>query len=100
MANQLVSLVIIFCLLLGSRSSVARVLLDDDPSKIGARGSKPHPDGSWSGHSSPSGNVQHSPPTSTINPGEAVARASNANCGRNIRYRCIPSRDTYKRTSP
>ncbi|KAK3421752.1 hypothetical protein EUGRSUZ_G02371 [Eucalyptus grandis] len=69
MASESVSLVIIFCILLGShcllsRSSAAQILADDDHSRIGVGGSPPKQDGSWKGNSSPSGTILLSPPAS------------------------------------
>ncbi|KAL3731523.1 hypothetical protein ACJRO7_028412 [Eucalyptus globulus] len=82
MANKSVSLVIIFCILLGShyllsRSSAARILYmlipfylylfflsfaDDDHSRIWVGRSMPKRDGSWTSNSSPLGNILLSPP--------------------------------------
>ncbi|KAI6676974.1 hypothetical protein NL676_037770 [Syzygium grande] len=95
MATESVCLVIIFCILLGShslpsRSSAARILKGDDPSKIGVSGSTPHQDGSWSGHSSPSGNTQLSPPTSITESALDPAFTPNGTSGK--RYLPYPRR--------
>ncbi|KAF8033146.1 hypothetical protein BT93_D1906 [Corymbia citriodora subsp. variegata] len=110
MASKSVSLMIIFCILLGShcllsRLSAARILTDDDHNKIGAVGKKPKPDGSWSGSSTPSGNNPRSPPT-YLHPGAIRPHASlPASCGRAMarynRYSCTAvSHSPYNRTTP
>ncbi|KAF8033148.1 hypothetical protein BT93_D1908 [Corymbia citriodora subsp. variegata] len=109
MASKSVSLVIIFLILLGShcllsRLSAARTLTDDDHNKIGASGSTPTQDSSWSGSSSPSGNKPQSPPT-TVGVAYKSVHAGAAACSnrynRTGRYTpCMPSRasnSTYTR---
>ncbi|KAI3433265.1 ABC transporter domain-containing protein [Psidium guajava] len=104
MANQLVSLVIIFWLLLSSRSSATRVLRDDDHSKIKAQGSSPKPDSQWNGHSSHSGNLQPSPPTSATNAGRAVRPNALVYCRANPNESCSSRGgrmyNSYERASP
>ncbi|KAF8033150.1 hypothetical protein BT93_D1909 [Corymbia citriodora subsp. variegata] len=94
MANKSVSLVIIFCILLGSlcllsRSSAAQILANDDHNKIRVAGSTPKQDGSWTGNSSPSGNIMLSPPTSATHMamGTIVATSNGTKSDQNPRQR-------------